>query len=369
MILAHRCSYSIRTPFCFTSIRYLAGPTNFFNIDENQLSLFKTYKGLHGNLLIKQTYIVPKEAPWPVWGHGFRLGTFVNQLRRYKKKNKLSPSTEDELSNLGFVWDAVLFKQEAILTAFKAYKQIHGHVSVPLSFVVPNQDDSWPKETWNIRLGLVALNARNYDESYNAIKPMLEKLGFDFNKQKRDFDKVKLSLAAYKDIYGDLLVPKNYSIPEEDPFPEAIWGHALGETVNGIRNHDLYKEYREELVAMGFEYDPMTLRFQRYYKALLRYKELYGHFDIPYSYTIPQESREFEEEFWGMKLGLIYWNIRKLGYFAEYAHRWKELGIEVVSTISYMLIVCIVLLMGYVCLKIGCEAESIEDIEETRYKC
>lgn len=315
-----------------TSFRNYASPTNFYRIDENQLSLFNIYYKLHGNLLIKQQFVVPDTAPWPKWGHGYRLGAFVNQIRQYKKKNKLHPNTQLELEKIGFIWDVLLHKYDNILTAFRTYKNVYGHINVPMSFIVPSDDEAWPKATWNLKLGLVGLNARNYDDSYKPIKPMLEELGFDFSKQRRDFDRVKAALTVYKEIHNDLIVPQPFLVPCDDPrYPEHTWGLTLGEIVNHIRNHDNYEDYREELLAMGFEFDPMKARFQRYFRALQRYQTVFGHLNIPLRYIIPKGSIEFDEECWDMRLGLVCWNMRNLGYFAEFADQLKPLGIIVVS--------------------------------------
>jgi hypothetical protein len=40
-----------------------------------------------------------------------------------------------------------------IKSAFETYKRIHGDLLVQAKYVVPVNDDAWPRETWGIKLG------------------------------------------------------------------------------------------------------------------------------------------------------------------------------------------------------------------------
>lgn len=40
-----------------------------------------------------------------------------------------------------------------IKAAFETYKRIHGDLLVQAKYVVPVNDDAWPRETWGIKLG------------------------------------------------------------------------------------------------------------------------------------------------------------------------------------------------------------------------
>jgi hypothetical protein len=63
-------------------------------------------------------------------------------------------------------------------------------------------------------------------------------------------------LKTYKELYGDLRVPKAFIVPKDDStWPEGLWNLKLGNIVSNIRSNDGYADHREELVAMGFDFN------------------------------------------------------------------------------------------------------------------
>lgn len=84
-------------------------------------------------------------------------------------------------------------------------------------------------------------------------------MGFDFSKirvqAKYGWERVRLALLHYKQLYGDTVVPTLYGIPEDDNhWPEDLWGMKLGTVVKEIRSKGQYKDHKEELVEMGFDF-------------------------------------------------------------------------------------------------------------------
>ena len=129
---------------------------------------------------------------------------------------------------------------------------------VPCNFVVPWSRD-WPEEFWGLKLGGVVNNIRG-GRTHADKKKELEAAGFDFAKQAVGvaigWEVVKAALLAYKELEGDLLVPPTFVVPHDDPeiWPESTWGVKLGSIVNHIRHNGTYKDYKQELLAMGFVY-------------------------------------------------------------------------------------------------------------------
>ena len=66
----------------------------------------------------------------------------------------------------------------------------------------------------------------------------------------------------YKELHGDLEVPKAFVVPSEAPWPAEAWGLKLGERVLNIRRQgdyvwrgsygETHPERRSQLDAMGF---------------------------------------------------------------------------------------------------------------------
>jgi Helicase associated domain len=79
----------------------------------------------------------------------------------------------------------------------------------------------------------------------------------------------------------------------------------LGTLVDSIRRGLSYADRKEELSAMGFNFEQQTQSaygFETVYAALCRFNELEGHMLVPRSYSVPSSS-EWPKDTWGMKLG------------------------------------------------------------------
>ena len=86
----------------------------------------------------------------------------------------------------------------------------------------------------------------------------LVSIGFDYRSQSSKsygYDNVKLALLRYKELYGDMLVPMKFKVPDESTaWPASVLGLRLGGTVNGIRGGCNYVSRRDELESIGFDY-------------------------------------------------------------------------------------------------------------------
>ena len=77
-------------------------------------------------------------------------------------------------------------------------------------------------------------------------------------------------------------------------------GRALGNIVNLIRGKNYYKAHREELIAIGFDYDNQVGNFELVKQALLAYKQIHGDLLVPSQYRIPADVAEYPEAARGM---------------------------------------------------------------------
>ncbi|OQS03744.1 hypothetical protein THRCLA_21078 [Thraustotheca clavata] len=139
-----------------------------------KLTALKTYQMIHGNLSVPCEFVIPINDPnWPEEAWNLRLG----KLRA--RRDNLSPEHRNDLDNLGFVWDELEYNWQCSLTALKTYQKIHGNLLIPNKFVVPTNDRQWPKDTWNIKLGLMVTNLRSNQSNLTPeLRNALEKLGF-----------------------------------------------------------------------------------------------------------------------------------------------------------------------------------------------
>ena len=62
------------------------------------------YKRLNGNMNIKTDYVFPVDHP-DASLRGIKLGKIISYLRYKKKKEELPKEYEDQLNEIGFLWE------------------------------------------------------------------------------------------------------------------------------------------------------------------------------------------------------------------------------------------------------------------------
>jgi len=148
-------------------------------------------------------------------------------------------------------------------------------------------------------------------------------------KPKRDFPLIKEALMIYKQINGDLNIPKSYIIPLDDMhYPEGMRGSALGNIVNNIRNYDIFQEHKEELLLIGFQYNQSENDFEYVRESFLKYKEIYGTLIIPQSFAIRFNDERFPEQMRGKSLGGLAVHIRYNGHYKDFKEELLAIGFD-----------------------------------------
>jgi hypothetical protein len=279
-------------------------------------------------MLVSASYVIPSDdKSWPEKTWGLKLGGVVSKIRsghRYKDKRK-------GLISIGFDYSpqSTARGYDVAELALLRYKEMYGHMLVPQSYVVPNDDESWPKETWGMKLGGVVSNIRS-GNSYKDKRQELMSIGFDYSLQStsQNYAAAESALLRYKDMYGDMLVPCAFTIPyDDDSWPEETWGLRLGGVVSKIRGGRSYKDKRQELINIGFDFNPQSngpYGYAATESALLRYKDMYGDMLVPYAFIIPYDDDSWPQETWGMKLGQLVNSIRS-------GHSYKDKRKELMS--------------------------------------
>ena len=153
----------------------------------------------------------------------------------------------------------------SLLAGLDAYGEQFGHVRVPYKFVVPDAD-GWPAELRGLELGLQVSGLRTQKKRGTLSQDdvaQLEALRFVWDVPEWRWQCVLQSLLAYKEVHGDLEVPKRFVVPSEAPWPEEAWGMKLGGRVNNIRSsQEMYvndhPERRAELDALGFRWNSLA---------------------------------------------------------------------------------------------------------------
>ncbi|KAF4150044.1 Helicase associated domain-containing protein [Phytophthora infestans] len=283
------------------------------NWTEKILPSLATYQQEFGHCLVKISFIVPSQAPWPEKAWGMLLGKTVNPIRSRLSYSRHALRDAEILKSLDFVWDVDEYVwTERIVPALKAYVAQNGHCLVPGRFVVPSHDP-WPKKAWGMKLGQTVSNIRlryNYRRLVLRDKEILTSLEFTWNV--KDYvwtERFVPALKVYVAQNGHCLVPASFVVPSHDPWPKKAWGVKLGEILKRIRSARSYFSHfgrnAEVLESLGLSLQLTPKGYENRVSPLLEtYASIKGSRDIPDNFVIPPED-PWPETVWGVRLGLI----------------------------------------------------------------
>ncbi|KAG9408335.1 hypothetical protein AC1031_021575 [Aphanomyces cochlioides] len=236
-----------------------------------RVAALKTYKEIHGSLLVPYEYTVPSEAPWAKDLWGCKLGVAVTNIR--SRMEVLTPDRKASLDALEFVWDSHELTFDIKVLALETYKNLHGHIHVPFEFKVPDNDPAWPSRCWKLKLGRAVHDLRcRGDNLLPGRRKVLDSLGFVWDSHELNWDMKLHALRIFKKEFGSLLIPQDFVVPSVAPWPERIWKMKLGQAVTNMRFRvdTMSRERQAQLEEMGFIWDYPELRLEA--KVLLDIK-------------------------------------------------------------------------------------------------
>jgi hypothetical protein len=270
------------------------------------------YKDLQGHMLVPGKFIVPiGNLTWPEQTWGMKLGISVSRIR----SGKIYKHKREELESIGFNFESKAHRYDLVKTALLTYQDLYNDMLVPQRFKVPGGDVAWPEGTWNMTLGYV-VNTIRTGNSHVDKREDLESIGFDYSSQslRHGYDLVKTALLTYKVLHKDMLVPYKFVVPDgDDAWPEKTWNMSLRVYVNNIRRGHSYVDKREDLLSIGFDFNPQQLRYgyDLIKTALLAYKVLHNDMLVPYKFVVPDGDVAWPKETWNMTLGYVVDTIRR----------------------------------------------------------
>lgn len=274
------------------------------------------YKDLYRDIRVPQSFVVPKDSDfWPEKTWNMRLGSVVSDIRRGKRYAE----RRKELENIGFAFDPqkTIYGYTLTKEALILYKKISekNDMQVPYNYIV-EENTIWPKAMWGMKLGRLSNNIKG--GNYADKKEELESIGFSFDAYNSKYNLVKLLLLKYKELNGNMLVPRRFIVPPIEDWPKETWGARLGGVVYNIRGGSSYADCREDLISIGFRFDALQAKYDIVRVALLKYKELYGDMLVPKDFKVPTNSIDWSIELWGMKLGSTVSSLRGVkGCFSD----------------------------------------------------
>mmetsp|Transcript_9654 Transcript_9654/g.14887 ORF Transcript_9654/g.14887 Transcript_9654/m.14887 type:complete len:984 (-) Transcript_9654:55-3006(-) len=117
---------------------------------------------------------------------------------------------------------------------------------------------SWPQHLAGMSLGYIVKRIRDGSLEVKHLperKAALDDIGFDWGDEKYflevPFEKAFCSFYAYYMIRGDMLVPEDFIMPDEDPWPTALAGYEIGKSVKQVRQlQNFIESYHPEKLQM-----------------------------------------------------------------------------------------------------------------------
>jgi hypothetical protein len=119
-------------------------------------------------------------------------------------------------------------------------------------------DAKWPEHLAGMTLGSIVTRMREGSLEVKHIperKALLDAIEFDWGDPKYfidvPFEKAMCAMYAYYLVRGDMFVPEDFIMPDEDPWPQALAGYEIGKAVHRLRQLQNFLEaYHIEKVGL-----------------------------------------------------------------------------------------------------------------------
>ncbi len=163
-----------------TKLGFDLGPQNNGVDFQRTYDALVAYKSIHCNLEVPDKFAVPEnDSRFPQNTWGVKLG---NNLKNIRYRDAWSEHRE-RLEALGVSYEVKsLLGFEVIFSALQSYKALHGDVKVPQKFIVPENDQNYPENTWGMKLGITLHNIR-IKSCFKEHREQLQALGVNFTKR------------------------------------------------------------------------------------------------------------------------------------------------------------------------------------------
>ena len=188
-----------------------------------------SYKNFTGHLRVPVAFVVPiNDDAWPVAIRGMPLGQLCAQIR--SRHDFVGGADRwKQLNDHGYVWGQHHDKSR-LFEALDQYRHLTGTLEPPVRYVVPLDDDRWPRHLRGFQLG-----RRRYDTKRR------EEQTKDKHLMDRRFDDFARALTVFVLTYGHADVPQKFIVPAmDDRWPPDCAGMPLGQRVAQIRSKRYY---------------------------------------------------------------------------------------------------------------------------------
>ena len=194
-------------------------------------SALEAFKRVHGHLNVQQTFVVPSDPEWPEDAWAMKLGSRVNAIRSHGTFLKRHPERRARLRDLGLALNdappPAPEKPGSLLDAVLKSSQSSGE-AVPVPAWAGISGEAYEEDVEEVeeppRPRVASLDADFLDESLIAPEELQRRQAegwrFDDFDGGFDFTDVVDALQEYQSRFGNLDVPVDFVVPEDDGVEE-----------------------------------------------------------------------------------------------------------------------------------------------------
>lgn len=332
------------------------------------------YRSIYGNCRIPEDYVIRSNASkFPRELRGSLFGQLIRDIRQGKRYCGLLQRRiwrsfglydEDEEGHSMEEKFVIIFK------ALKIFRKEHGHLQVSRNFVIPNNDELFPPDSWGLPLGMILSNIRNLGSWCTTRNHVTKLASIDAIACYYDQDIFRLmpsgndvynALQTFFQLHGHLDIPLDYVVPSSDngtnsSYEEVMHGCALGRVLQDIKlgkqyiatqfkalwkscNISITSSFVANLTE-NVQQQELRERFDALVTAIEIYKDIYGNISVVQSYVTPSSdeislqndtviANPFPLQCRNFSLGDYVYKIRGVGRWMrlEFVFRLKDLGV------------------------------------------
>lgn len=233
------------------------------------------YRAKHGDMDVKASYVDE---------NGFRLGSFISNLRAKKRTNTKSFYLTEEriaqLDSIGMIWEQRDYMWEKYYKDCQEYYLKNGNLDIPANYVSANnlKIGAWIRKFRQIRQGnITGTLTEQQVQRLNAIGMMWD------DKFSRQWENGYEHAVQYYNQHGNLDVPTMFVC--EDGFALGMWLRRQCDGPNGPAVKTT-PEQRDRLTALGMSWEIETIedKWERRYQLAKEWYDEHGHLNIPADY-------------------------------------------------------------------------------------
>jgi hypothetical protein len=236
--------------------------------------------------------------------HGYRLGDQLSKIVSRVDFASDFPQIATGLEKLNIAAQPLISGWDTFYNALLKFKLLHGHVNVPLKFVIPNSPP-WTRLEAGMKLGTklsVLRSLGKYVHIHDDRVRDLLQLGFEWHPQQNSsssknwsddtFCRVVAGLLIFRDIFPEREIPMDYNIPKTPFWPKELHGMKLGAIVGSLRNLTIALNRQQT----------KKIEFENVIEAIGIFKQLYNSGYISMDFVVPTEQK-WPNHLWNLKLG------------------------------------------------------------------